>query len=109
MDNAQVAGLTVTAMVAAADMFGKVLPAPHELVDRPATAANLARTRAGCMKAAPLVVGLGVGASLLARSPWPFLGVAAVTAWMWWQYDQAAKHDAGPAVEGPPAVRGRYA
>lgn len=107
---AVVAGLTITAMAAAADMFGRALPSPFELAERPVSDANTARVRQQCARCTPLVAAIGVGASLLARSWWPVLGVAAVAAWMCWQYDDAARRDDGQVLAVAPAAgRSRYA
>lgn len=109
MDNAVVAGLTVTTAVAAVDMFARVLPAPHAIAGQPASPAATAAVRQQCRSVLPMVLALGAGASLLARSPWPVVGVAAAVAWMWWQYEAASRVDGGQLPAAAPTHRGRYA
>lgn len=109
MDNAAVAGLTVTTMVAAVDMFARVLPAPHAIAGQPASPAGTAAVRAQCRSVLPMVLALGAGASLLAKSPWPIVGAAGAVAWMWWQYETAAGVDGGQLAAATPAPQpGRY-
>jgi hypothetical protein len=109
MDNAAVAGLTITTAVAAMDIFGKVLPAPHAVAGQPNTVANIQKVHAQCVSVAPLALGLGVGASLLAKSPWPAVGVLVAMAWMLWQYDCAARATGTPGPTVAPVAPGRYA
>jgi hypothetical protein len=109
VDRGAVAGLTITATMAAMDMFGKVLPAPHSVADKPATRANVEQVRTQCVRVAPMALGVGVGASLLAKSPWPIAGVVIAMAWMWWQYENAAHAEGAPASVAPAAAPRRYA
>lgn len=109
MDNAAVAGLTVTTMVAAVDMFARVLPAPHAIAGQPASPAATATVRQQCRSVLPMVLALGVGASLLAKSPWPVLGAAGAVTWMWWQYESASRVDGGGQLAAATPAQRRYA
>lgn len=109
MDDAAVAGLTITTVTLGLAMFDRVLPPAHTIHDRAPTPAAIAHVQTGCLRAAPVALGIGIGASLIARTPWPAIGSLAVVAWMWWQYDLAAKAGTLPAsiTTGPIGRYGR--
>ncbi len=94
-DRSAVLGVSLTASMAAASMFDRVLPPPHEVRDRPASAAATAQIRAQCARTAALVVGMGIGVSTLVRSAWPVAGVIGIVSWMWLEYEAAAAAPGG--------------
>lgn len=105
MSDAAIVGLTVAVMGASADIFGRVLPPPYKIAGEPATRQNIDAVRRSCAQAAPVVLAIGVGASLLAKSPLPAVGAVAIMAWLWWQYETAAQHDVPTASPSAPASR----
>jgi len=98
MDDQGAAGLTITTVALCLSMFDRCLPPAHTVADRPPTPEYVAQVQGTCMRAAPVAIGLGVGASMLARTPWPAVGSLVVCAWLWWQYDSAAKVGTLPEV-----------
>lgn len=108
MDDAQAAGLTLTTVTLALTMFDRCLPPVHRVAELPPSPAYVAQVQTTCMHAAPVALALGVGASLVARTPWPAVGALVVVAWLWWTYDVAAKSGTLPATVTGPGPLGRY-
>lgn len=107
MDDTAVAGLTITTATLALSLFDRCLPPVHTVADRPPTDAYVHQVQSTCLRAAPVALGLGVGAALVARTPWPAVAAVAVVAWMWWTYDSAARSGT-TASAGRPLRIGRY-
>lgn len=93
MDSAQAVGLTLTTVGTAAGLFSQVLPSAGSLAAAPATPESEAYVRRRATSAAVVVGAIGGGAALLAGSPWPAIGAAAVAGFLWWQYIDAARMD----------------
>jgi hypothetical protein len=57
--------------------------------------------RRGEIQATGLSIALGISASLLAKKPWPFIGVLLLIGYLAWQYENALKQGMsdGPAVD----------
>lgn len=53
--------------------------------------------RKGEMQAGIVSIGLGVGGTLVTRSPWPLLLVLLMIGWLLWQYESALRG----AADGP--------
>jgi hypothetical protein len=104
-----VVAVTVGVMGAAADLFSRSLPQVPEVRGQPATEAAVADVRNRCAQGAAVVLTLGGVVSMLVKSPWPAVGVAAVVAWLWWQYDTAARHDATGSTPAASASWRRFA
>ena len=107
MDDATAAGLALSTATLIIAVFDRSLPPAHVVAERPPTPAYVAHVQTTCLHAAPVALALGLGASLVARSPWPAVAAAAVAAWLWWQYDTAAKAGNLPAAL-PAGPIGRY-
>jgi len=94
MEPAQAVGLTLTTIGTAVGLFGQTMPSQQSLAAAPADAGTLAWTRRKATTTAMMVGAIGIGASLLAGSPWPALGAAGVAAYLWHSYCEAALVDA---------------
>lgn len=61
--------------------------------------------RRGEVQAGAVSVGLGVGASIVTKSPWPFLLVLGMIVWLVWQYECAlakgCKNGPGLDIDDP--------
>ena len=57
--------------------------------------------RRGEIQATGLSLALGIAASLLARKPWPFLGVILLICYLAWQYENALRLglSSGPSLD----------
>ena len=108
MDDTTAAGLTITTVTLALTMFDRVLPPAHVVNGQPPTPEYVEQVQTACMRAAPVALGLGLGASLIARTPWPAVGALVVITWMWWTYDLAAKAGSLPGNLAPRPALGRY-
>lgn len=87
---AAVLGLTLTAVGTTAAMIDRVLPPMHEVRQAPPSPDATAELRAEYGRTAAVVLAVGGGVSLLARSVMPLVGVAGTAAWLWWEYERAA-------------------
>jgi hypothetical protein len=90
-DRATTLGLTLTAVGTSAAMMDRVLPPMHEVRREQPTPASVAAVRGECVRAAGVVLAIGAGVSILARSVMPLVGVAGTVGWLWWEYDRAAR------------------
>lgn len=87
-------GLTLTAVGTSAAMIDRVLPPMHEVRSAPPSAEKTAEIRGEFARTAAVVLAIGGGVSLLAKSVFPLVGVAGTAAWLWLEYNRAAA--AGP-------------
>lgn len=89
--NAAALGLTLTAVGTTAAMIDRVLPPMHEVRQAPPSAEAVAELRGEFGRTAAVVLAIGGGVSLLAKSVMPLVGVAGTAAWLWLEYDRAAR------------------
>ena len=81
------AGLAVVTAALTPQLFSVFLPGLHELPTL--TTAELRGFRRGELYGSLLAVGVGVGSSLISRSPWPFLVSLLMTAGLVHVYETA--------------------
>jgi hypothetical protein len=88
MDGAHsAAGLAIVSAALTPPMFAVFLPGLHELPGL--TNAELRGFRRGELYGSILAVGLGLGSSLISRSPWPLLAAVCMTAGLVHIYESA--------------------
>lgn len=92
-DRATALGLTLTAIGTTAAMVDRVLPPMHEVRNDQPSPESTARIRSEFLRTAGVVLAIGGGVSMLTRSLVPLLGVAGTSAWLWWEYERAARHN----------------
>jgi hypothetical protein len=89
VDTAASAGLFLMAVGEAFNVYGAMNSSPWTAENFGADPDKAASCRKYVMKANIANVGLGIGASLVARSPWPLVGILVITVYMHCQYEKA--------------------
>lgn len=98
--NAQSIGLTILTIAEVPNFFSGLLPSlftiGHFADDESSDA--LYWIRRGEINALGLSLALGLGASLLSKSPAPFIGCVAMSAFLMYHYEHALKHGTGHSL-----------
>ena len=95
--SAESIGLTILTIAEVPNFFSGLLPSlftiGHFSSDESAEAVYWIRR--GEVNALGLSLALGMGASLLSHSAWPFIGCVAMSAFLMYHYEHALRHGAG--------------
>jgi hypothetical protein len=104
--NAQSAALTVLTIAEVPNMYSGLLPSLFTISTfSGGDAGKVAHTRRwirhGEIQATGMAIALGIGASVLAESPYPFLGTLAMCSYLVYQYERALRKgtDEGPGLD----------
>lgn len=98
--------LTIGAMGLAAQLWAGALPERSTVVGWPADAAHRDTVVGQCLSSGGASLAVGIGASLVAHSWWPLLGVAAIVAYQSGAFLHAASISGEPDI---PDTAGRRA
>lgn len=102
------AGIFLMALAEAFNVYGALNSSPWTAENFGADPEKARSCRRYVLQADAVNVALGVGTSLIARNPWPLLGILLITVYMHWMYERALKKGAvagtaGWAKTGDPA------
>jgi hypothetical protein len=96
-NNAEAIGLTILTIAEVPNFFSGLLPSlftiGHFSTDESSEAVYWIRR--GEVNALGLSLGLGLGASLITRSPLPFIGCIGMSAFLMYHYEHALRNGAG--------------
>jgi hypothetical protein len=92
--SAEGVGIALLVAFEVPNLFSGLLPSLFTIATFSAGDADKVRhtkrwIRRGEVQAGAVSVGLGVGASIVTKSPWPFLLVLGMIGWLVWQYECA--------------------
>lgn len=87
-----VTALTIATAALAAQLWGSALPARSEVASAPPSPAHVAGVRSQCLQTGGAALVVGAAASLACHSWYPFLGAAAVVAYLAGTYSSASRH-----------------
>lgn len=102
---AETLGITILIAFEIPNMYSGLMPSLFTISTftggDPAKRAHAVKwIRKGEIQATAMSLILGAGASSLAKSPWPFLGAAAMCGYLLWQYESALRGaDDGPKLD----------
>jgi hypothetical protein len=94
MDTAAGAGLFLMAVGEAFNVYGAMNSSPWTAENFGADPEKARSCRQYVIQADIANVGLGIGASLVAKAPWPLLGILAITVYMHLMYERALRRGA---------------
>lgn len=88
------AGLFLMAVHEAFNAYGALNSSPWTAENFGADPEKAASCRRYVLKATGANLVLGIGSWIVSGSPAPFIGIAGVSAWMWWEYEKALEKGA---------------
>jgi hypothetical protein len=91
LGTAATAGIGIGVVALALNAFDVLLPPVYEVSGQPPSPARTQMVNAHITNATVVVMALGVGAGVVARSAVPVVAAAGVSAWLAWQYNAAAR------------------
>jgi hypothetical protein len=102
----QAAALTVLTVAEIPNMYSGLLPSLFTIStfsggDSDKQAHTKKWIRRGEIQATAMSMALGIGASVLAKAPWPFLGTVLMCGYLLYQYETALRkgNEAGPGLD----------
>jgi hypothetical protein len=92
VDPSGIGALTLLTVASVPGLYSGILP-DHLTIGEAAVDAGRAEAardvvHRGMRQATGLSVLLGLGTSIIAKKPWPLLGVLLICGWMLWQYER---------------------
>lgn len=85
------AGIFLMALAEAFNVYGALNSSPWTAENFGADPEKARSCRQYVLQADIVNLALGVGSSLVARSPWPFLGILVITVYMHYMYERALR------------------
>lgn len=101
-DEAMIAGggLFLMALAEAFNVYGALNSSPWTAENFGADPEKAASCRRYVLQADIVNVALGIGTSLIAKNPWPLLGILVITVYMHYCYERALKKGAAAGTAG---------
>jgi hypothetical protein len=94
------AGIFLMALAEAFNVYGALNSSPWTAENFGADPEKAASCRRYVIQADIVNVALGVGTSIIAKAPWPLLGILAITVYMHYMYERALKKGAAAGSAG---------
>jgi hypothetical protein len=94
------AGIFLMALAEAFNVYGALNSSPWTAENFGADPEKAASCRRYVLQADVVNVALGVGTSIIAKAPWPLLGILAITVYMHWMYERALRKGAVAGTGG---------
>lgn len=94
------AGIFLMALAEAFNVYGALNSSPWTAENFGADPEKAASCRRYVLQADAVNIALGVGTSLISKTPWPLLGILAITVYMHAMYDRALKKGAVAGTGG---------
>lgn len=88
------AGIFLMALAEAFNVYGALNSSPWTAENFGADPEKAASCRRYVLQADVVNIALGIGSSLIAKNPWPLLGIAVITVYMHYMYERALKKGA---------------
>lgn len=85
------AGIFLMALAEAFNVYGALNSSPWTAENFGADPEKAKSCRHYVLQADIVNIALGIGSSLVAKSPWPFLGIAVITVYMHYCYERALR------------------
>ena len=98
--------LFLMALAEAFNVYGALNSSPWTAENFGADPEKARSCRQYVLRADAVNIALGVGTSLISKSPWPLLGIGAITIYMHYMYERALKKGAAAGSDG--WVKGGY-
>jgi hypothetical protein len=99
-DTAAGAGIFLMALAEAFNVYGALNSSPWTAENFGADPEKARSCRSYVIQADIVNVALGVGTSIIAKAPWPLLGILAITVYMHYMYERALKKGATAGSAG---------
>jgi hypothetical protein len=99
-DTSASAGIFLMALAEAFNVYGALNSSPWTAENFGADPEKAKSCRQYVLQADAVNVALGVGTSLIAKNPWPLLGILLITVYMHWMYERALKKGAAAGSDG---------
>jgi hypothetical protein len=99
-DSGAAAGIFLMALAEAFNVYGALNSSPWTAENFGADPEKARSCRQYVLQADAVNVALGVGTSLIAKNPWPLLGILLITVYMHWMYERALKKGAAAGSDG---------
>lgn len=94
------AGIFLMALAEAFNVYGALNSSPWTAENFGADPEKARSCRRYVIQADVVNVALGVGTSMISKSPWPLLGILVITVYMHWMYERALKKGAVAGTAG---------
>ncbi len=94
------AGIFLMALAEAFNVYGALNSSPWTAENFGADPEKARSCRRYVIQADVVNVALGIGSSLISRSPWPLLGILVITVYMHYMYERALKKGAVAGTGG---------
>jgi hypothetical protein len=94
------AGIFLMALAEAFNVYGALNSSPWTAENFGADPEKARSCRRYVLQADAVNVALGIGTSLIAKNPWPLLGILVITVYMHYMYEKALKKGAAAGSAG---------